>query len=146
VPPVMRIVDPLELLPAAARLGVRMLEWALATQTAVEAVDVVVRSPVARRAAQAALERFDDAAAPVVDRALAGTDFWRLVLEVARSPAVADAIARQGTGVADQAAGEAGDRTRSGDARRERAARRVLHRGPQGSPGGAGPVAPPQAP
>lgn len=145
MPSLVRIVDPLGLLPAASRLGVRTLERALATQTAVEVVDVVARSPAARRAAQAALARFDDAAAPVVDRALAGTDFWRLVLEVADSPAVAEAIARHGAGFADQVAGEVGDRTRHADARLEQAARRILHRSPQARPGPT-PLAPPQVP
>ena len=141
MPSLMRIVDPLGLLPMAARLGVRTLERTLATQTAVEVVEVVTRSPAARRAALAALARFDDVAAPVVDRALAGADFWRLVLEVAESPAVADAVARQGAGFADQVADadEVGGRTRGGDARLEQAARRVLHR-PQASRG-SGPLA-----
>jgi hypothetical protein len=141
MPSLVRIVDPLGLLPTAARLGVRTLERALATQTAVEAVDVVARSLAARHAARAALERFDDAAAPLVDRALASTSVWRLVLEVAESPAVAEAVARQGAGFADQVAGDVGDRTRRADARLEQAARRMLHRAPRASTG-SGPVAP----
>jgi hypothetical protein len=134
MPSLVRIVDPLGLIPATSRLGVRTLERALATPTAVELVDVVAHSPAARRAAQAMLARFDDAAAPLVDRALASSSFWQLVLEVAESPAVAAAIARQGTGFADQVAGEVGDRTRRADARLEQAARRMLHRSPKASP------------
>jgi MoxR-like ATPase len=145
LPSLVRIVDPFGLLPAASRLGVRTLEWALATRTAVDVVDVVARSPAARRAAQAALERFDDAAAPLVDRALASADVWRLVDEVAQSPALAEAVARQGAGFADQVADEVGDRTRRADARLERAARRMLRRSPQAGHG-PGSFAPPQAP
>ena len=136
-------VDPLGLLPSAARLGVRGLERALETRTAVAAAEAVVRSTTARRSAQVALALLEDAATPIADRLLASKDFWRVVLELAESPAVADALARQGAGFADQMAEEVGERTRRADAGLERAARRMLHRGPRPGPGA---LAPPQTP
>jgi hypothetical protein len=53
-----------------------------------------------------------------------------VVDEVARSPAVTEAIAHQGAGFADQVAGELGERSRRADARLERVARRLLRRRP----------------
>jgi hypothetical protein len=138
-------VDPLGLLPAVSGLGVRALGRALETRTAVTTAEAIVRSTAARRGTQLALGLFEDAAAPIADRVLASRAFWRIVLEVAESPAVADAIARQGAGFADQMAGEVGERTRRADAGLERAARRMLHRGPRPAPG-AGSFAPPQTP
>jgi hypothetical protein len=137
-------VDPLGLLPTAARVGVRALERALETRTAVAAAEAIARSASARRGAQVALALLEDAAAPIADRVLASAEFWRLVDEVAQSPALAEAIARQGAGFADQMADEVGERTRRADAGLERAARRILHREPRPSPGG-GPFPRPQA-
>jgi hypothetical protein len=51
---------------------------------------------------------------------------WALIDEVAQSPAVTDAIAQQGLGLADEVADEVRDRSRAADAWLERAARRVL--------------------
>jgi len=143
--PLMRIVDPFGLLPATARLGVRTLEWALATDTAVEVVDVVARSPAALRAAQVALARFDDLAGPIVDRALESPEVWRMIDGVVRSPAIVEAVTSQGIGFADEVADGVGDRTRRADDRLERVARRILHRAPRPT-AGSGPFAPPQAP
>jgi len=53
---------------------------------------------------------------------------WALIDEVAQSPAVTDAIAQQGLGLADEVAGEVRDRSRAADVWLERAARRVLRR------------------
>jgi hypothetical protein len=136
-------VDPLGLLPAVSDLGVRALGRALETRTAVAAAEAIVRSTAARRGTQLALALFEDAATPIADRVLASRELWRLVLEVAESPAVADAIARQGVGFADQMAEEVGERTRRADVGLERAARRMLHREPRPD---RGPFAPPQAP
>ena len=138
-------VDPLGLLPTTARLGVQALERALESRTAVAAAETIVGSTAARRGAQVALTLIEDAAAAIADRVLASRAFWHVVLEVAESPAVADAIARQGAGFADQMAGEVGERTRRADAGLERAARRMLHRGPRPAPD-AGSFAPPQVP
>jgi hypothetical protein len=64
-----------------------------------------------------------------VRRLLDGEELWLVVDEIAQSPAVTEAIARQSVSFADQVAGQVRDRSRSADARLERAARRVLRRG-----------------
>ena len=63
-----------------------------------------------------------------VSRLLESEDLWRLVDEIAQSPAVTQAITRQSVGFADQVAGEVRAHARSADARLERTARRVLRR------------------
>ena len=67
-----------------------------------------------------------------VRRVLAGEELWLVVDEVAQSPAVTEAIARQSVSFADQVAGQVRVRSRSADERLERAARRVLRRPPEG--------------
>ena len=64
-------------------------------------------------------------------RLLASPQLWKVVDEVARSPAVAEAVARQGFGFADQVAGEVRDRSRSADAVVERTTRRLFGRRPR---------------
>jgi hypothetical protein len=63
-----------------------------------------------------------------VRRLLDGEELWLVVDEIAQSPAVTEAIARQSVSFADQVAGQVRDRSRSADARLERAARRVLRK------------------
>jgi hypothetical protein len=63
-----------------------------------------------------------------VDRLLQSEELWVLVDEIARSPAVTDAIGTQSIGFADQIAGVVRDRSSTADDRLERAARRVLRR------------------
>jgi hypothetical protein len=58
---------------------------------------------------------------------------WALVEEIAASPAVSEALTKQGAGFADQVAGEVRERSRSVDARLERAARRLIRRSPRTS-------------
>jgi hypothetical protein len=67
---------------------------------------------------------------------------WTLVDEVARSPAVTEAIGHQGMGFADQVAEDVRARSRHADARLERLARRLL-RHPQRN---GGPPDPPAEP
>jgi hypothetical protein len=69
-----------------------------------------------------------------VRRVLAGEELWLVVDEVAQSPAVSEAITRQSIGFADQVAEQVRDRSRSADARLERAAKRVLRRRPPAGP------------
>jgi hypothetical protein len=64
----------------------------------------------------------------VVRRLLESEDLWVLVEEIARSPAVSEAITRQSVGFADQVAGGVRTRSRSADAWLERAARRAVRR------------------
>jgi hypothetical protein len=102
--------------------------------------DVIGEDPeleriVARAVDSAAMERMvvrvlesklvDEA----VRRLLEGEELWLVVDEIAQSPAVTEAIARQSVSFADQVAGQVRDRSRSADARLERAAKRVLRRG-----------------
>jgi hypothetical protein len=74
-----------------------------------------------------------------VTRVLASAQLWHVVEEVAASPAVTDAISRQGFGFADQVAEEVGARSRRADALLERAAHRILRR-PAAGAGPAGPA------
>ena len=64
----------------------------------------------------------------VVDRLLESEDVWLLVEEIARSPAVTDAIAQQSVGFADQVAGQVRHQSQRADARLERVAHRLLRR------------------
>jgi hypothetical protein len=63
-----------------------------------------------------------------VQRVLDGEELWLVVDEIAKSPAVTEAIGRQSLSFADQVAGQVRNRSRSADARLEQAARRVLRR------------------
>jgi hypothetical protein len=64
----------------------------------------------------------------VVARVLASEQLWLLIEEIARSSVVADAMAHQGAGFAEQVVGQVGDGTRRADAWLERTARRMLRR------------------
>ena len=72
----------------------------------------------------------------IVERLLESEELWRLVDEIARSPAVMDAIGQQGAGFADQVAGQVRAQSQRADARVEQVARRLLRRKPP--PSGAG--------
>jgi hypothetical protein len=63
-----------------------------------------------------------------VDRLLASPSLWRLVDEVADSPAVTAAISQQGLGFADQVGEEVRRRTRRADDWLERLAHRLIRR------------------
>jgi len=72
-----------------------------------------------------------------VERLLRSDELWLMVDEIARSPAVADAIQRQSLGFADEVAGGVRTRSRRIDDRLESGARRMFGRKPR-VPGGAG--------
>jgi hypothetical protein len=92
------------------------------------AVERVLESAAAERLVGRMIEsRLLDEA---VRRLLESEDLWLLVEEIARSPAVTEAIGRQSVGFADQVAGGVRARSRSADAWLERAARRALRRAP----------------
>src|SRR5690349_16657330 len=102
-----------------------------------EALDRIVAaaldSPKAERVlAQVIDSRLVDEA---VARLLESEDLWILVDEIARSPAVTDAITQQGMGFADQVAGVVRDRSRTADDGLEGVARRLLRRSPNGTAG-----------
>ena len=61
-------------------------------------------------------------------RLLESEELWLLVDEIARSPAVTEAIGQQSIGFADQVAGAVRTRSFSADDRLEGAARRLLRR------------------
>ena len=65
-----------------------------------------------------------------VARLLESEELWLLVDEIARSPAVTEAITQQSLGFADQVAGGVRARSRTMDDWLERKARRALRRGP----------------
>jgi hypothetical protein len=66
----------------------------------------------------------------LVDRLLSSHGLWRLVDEVAASPAVRAAVSQQGLGFADQVGDAVRARSRRGDRRLERAADRLMGRHP----------------
>jgi hypothetical protein len=113
----------------------RMLAAGIVEQTAARMLD----GPELERAVETAL---DSAAAErlvgrviesrlldeAVRRLLESEELWLLVEEIARSPAVTDAITRQSVGFADQVAEGVRVRSRRADAWLERAARRALRR------------------
>jgi hypothetical protein len=111
---------------AASKLTLAALDATLTSETAAQAVDRIVRSDLVERAIERVFEtRILD---EVVARLLESEDLWLLVDEIARSPAVTDAISTQSIGFADQIAGVVRDRSRTADDRVERMARRVLRR------------------
>jgi hypothetical protein len=78
-----------------------------------------------------------------VDRLLESEELWVLVEEIARSPAVTDAITQQSVGFADQVAGGVRARSRNADDWVERVVRRTLRREPRPTAGsGEPPLAP----
>jgi len=70
----------------------------------------------------------------LVDRLLSSDGLWRLVDEIAASPAVRAAVSQQGLGFADQVGASVRARSRKGDRRLERAADRLIRRHPADSP------------
>jgi hypothetical protein len=110
----------------------RVVDAVLASPAVERVVDAVLASPAVERVVAHAIssDLFDE----TVERLLASEQLWRLVEEVARSPAVTDAIAQQGLGFADQVAGEVRSRSRTADAWLERAAGRALRRRPPAEP------------
>ena len=106
----------------------RMLESARIQAVATQLLD----SEGARRLVDAFFDSglFDQ----FVDRLLASDGLWKLIDEIAASPAVTAAISQQGLGFADQVGGELRARSRTADAWLERAARRLIPRGPGETP------------
>ena len=147
-----RLADPLlnaEVLEAVleradqAKVPQRLTERLLADGVIESAVARVLDGPELERVAAAALDspaaerlvvrviesRLLDEA---VVRLLQSDDLWLLVDEIARSPAVTEAITQQSLGFADQVAGGVRARSRSADVWLETAARRALRRRPAG--------------
>jgi hypothetical protein len=91
-------------------------------------VDQALDSPAMERLVGRVIESklVDEAVA----RLLESEDLWQLVDEIARSPAVTEAITQQSLGFADQVAGGVRARSRSMDDWLERKARSALGRAP----------------
>ncbi|HEY1357387.1 MAG TPA: hypothetical protein VGF21_03690 [Thermoleophilaceae bacterium] len=90
------------------------------------AQSAVLESPAMERLATEVIEsRLLDT---IVERLLESEELWIMVDEIARSPAVTDAIGQQSVGFADQVAGQVRVRSQRADASIERVARRLLRR------------------
>lgn len=110
----------------AERGTLAAVDRVLASHLSEEIIDRVLDSTLAERALRHAL------AGPLMDEAVArlleSEDLWLLVDEVARSPAVTDAIGRQSLSFADQVAGAVRARSRGADDRLETAVRGIVRR------------------
>jgi hypothetical protein len=107
---------------------------ALDDQHVLDALDRIVESGAARQLIASMFETglFDE----FVDRLIASDGLWRLVDEVAASPAVAAAVTQQSLGFLDQVGDRVRARSRGADDRLEHAAQRLRrHRDePNGAP------------
>jgi hypothetical protein len=103
-----------------------MFDAALASATVDLLAERAIDSPAAERLVGRVIESslLDEAVA----RLLESEDLWLLVDEIARSPAVTDAISQQSLGFADQVAGAVRNRSLRADERVERMARRLIGR------------------
>jgi hypothetical protein len=138
----------------ASGAAVATFDAVLDSRLAGDLVERVTASPLAGRALRAALEgplveaiardlvRYrvaerllsEDLVEQTTTRVLESDELWVLVEEIARSPAVTEAITRQSVGFADQVAGGVRARSRSADSWLELRARRVLRRRPTAPP------------
>jgi ribosomal protein S28E/S33 len=120
-----RAMDRLDEAGAAQRIVQRLLDDGIAEQVA----ERVLAGPEAERLLATALR------GPLVEEAvtelLETRAIWILVDEIARSPAVTEAITQQGTGFLDLVAEGARDRSRHADARVQKFADRLLRRRPK---------------
>ena len=117
-----RLADGLLAGDALDRVFDRLLAQGIADRLA----DRLLEGPELERVVTHALEsRLLDT---IVDRLLETRELWVLVEEIARSPAVTEAIGQQGVGFAGQVAGQVRVRSQGADARLERVARRLLRR------------------
>jgi hypothetical protein len=101
----------------------RVVDMALASPAVERMLTRVVASHIVR-------EAVDRVADDVMARLRDSEAMWALIDEIARSPAVTEAIAHQGAGFADQVSDDVRERSRNADVRLERAAWRLLRRRP----------------
>jgi hypothetical protein len=110
------------------------LAGALDSPGAEQLVSAALESPGVQRMVTRIIESrvVEEAVAQVVDEVIgrlpSNEAMWALIDQIAASPVVTDAITQQGTGFAEQVAGEVRAGSRNADARLERAARRLLRR------------------
>jgi hypothetical protein len=121
-----RVVDRLSQHTVDRLLGSGELEAVLASPPLQEIVARVVSSVGATQV----IDTFFDSGLfdRFVDRLLSSDALWRLVDEIAASPAVRAAVSQQGLGFADQVGDAVRARSRRGDRRLERAAERLARR------------------
>lgn len=117
-----RVIERIEATGIAQRVADRILEDGIAEQIAERAFS----GPELERMLAVAFE----SALPeeVIAQLLASEAMWILVDEIARSPAVTEAITQQSTGFLDQVVGKARDRSREADATVQRLAERLSRR------------------
>jgi len=118
---------------AAEVLDEDTLERLLTSALERPATERLVARIVESRVVDEAVGRLADEAALRMPRSPA---FWALIDQVATSPAVTEAISEQGRSFGDQVAADVRERSRTADARLERAAWRLFRRGTP-APGGA---------
>jgi hypothetical protein len=101
-----------------------------------ERLQAAVKQALESAGAQELIDSFFDSGLfdRFIDRLLASGSLWRLVDEVAASPAVTAAISHQGLGFADQVGNAVRARSRKADDRLEHTAHRLAHRRPKASP------------
>ena len=118
----MRLLDQVLAAGFADQIAARLLEGPEMERIVARAIE----SPGAERIVARVIESrlLDEAVA----RLLESKDLWLLVDEVARSPAVTQAISHQSVGFAEEMAGVVRTRSQKADARVERLARRLLRR------------------
>jgi hypothetical protein len=160
IPPVHRAVTSATRLASGAAAGVALgaLDGVLASRVFDEGIERisahVLQSPELERVVAEAIESpaterlvtqviesrlLED----IVSRLLEREEFWLAIEEIARSPAVTEAITQQSLGFADQVAEGVRTGSSGADAWLERAARRVVRRSRdrgEGSIGGAAPA------
>lgn len=131
---------------SAVDVALSTLDDALRSSVAQEIADRVLTSQLAEDVRERVIARALDSpdAEPLVSRLidshlveaamldlLENEGLWILVEEIARSPAVTQAISQQGLGFADQMAGVVRQRSLTADERMERFARRLARRPPR---------------
>ena len=109
----------------ARALDSPVAERLLSTALESPGVERMVSRIVESRVVEAAVAQVVD---EVIQRLPETEAMWVLVDQIAASPVVTEAITQQGTGFAEQVAGEVRAGSRNADARLERAARRLLRR------------------
>ena len=108
----------------------RVLASRVADHAVVQVTDVVTEREILERVLDRLLAEGVDPRLVdrIVERLLESEELWLVVEEIARSPAVTQAIGQQGAGLADQVADQVRLRSQHADARLERVARRLLRR------------------
>jgi hypothetical protein len=124
-----RVLERVEATGLAQRVADRLLEDGIVEQIAERAIAGPELSRVVANVIQS--ELLDESVAWLLETQA----LWILVDEIARSPSVTDAIAKQGSGFVEQVAESARGRSREADAWVQRVARRVGRRRAKGAAG-----------